>query len=205
MVLIQAERALESGDVSTSYRLFGDVKKSGFSIMEEVKYLLKRVHVVEHHYQEMEQAKSREIGDLYKKETTTLSQEISQMKLKRDEIHGQRGEVSGIRVCLRNKLYFWKEFYQLTEHGTNCAVFLQKLSQTFLELQNERASTATLTRKVQNCTSVWERVEKKLEEADKYICSIDFTCRICSDVSHSLPHIIDERFCCISCYKTLNS
>lgn len=201
MVLTQAERALESGDVSTSYRLFGDVKKNGISIMKEVKYLLERVHVVEHHYQELEQAKSREIGDLYQNETTTPSQQISQMKLKRDKIHAQRGEVSDTRVFLRNMLYFWKEFSQLTEHGTDCAAFLQELSGTFLRLQNERASTATLTRQVQNCTCVWECVERKLEKADKYICAIDFTCHICSNISHSLPHISHERFCCISCYR----
>ena len=200
MVLTQAERALESGDVSTGYRLFGDVEEGGISIMKEVEYLLERVRVVEHHYQELEQAKSREIGDLYKKETSTLSQQITQMKLERDAIHAQRGEVSDTRVFLRNMLYFWKEFYQLTEHGTDCAVFLGTLSRTFLQLQNEHSSTATLTQQVQSCTSVWECVEKKLEKASQYICAIDFTCHICSNKSHSLPHIIYESFCCISCY-----
>lgn len=201
MVLTEAKRALKSGDVSTGYRLFGDVKRSGISIIKEVKYLLERVRVVENHYREIEQAKLREIGELYKNETTTPSQQISQMKLKRDKIHTERGKVSDTRVHLCNMLYFWKEFSQLAEHGTDCATFLQELSQTFLKLQNEHANTATLTQQVQSCTSVWECVEKKLEKADKYICAIDFTCHICSDSSHTLPHIIYERFCCIGCYR----
>ena len=169
----QAKTALESGDVSTGHRLFGDVKRSGISIMKEVKYLLERVRIVENHYREIEQVKSREIGEQYKKETTTLSQQISQMKLKRYKIHTERGEVSDTRVHLHNMLYFWKEFYQLTEHGTDCATFLQELSRTFLQRQNEHAITATLTQQVQSCTSVWECVEKKLErQTSTYALSI---------------------------------
>lgn len=138
--------------------------------MEETKCLLERVRAVEDHYREIEEAKSREICKLYEKQAqTTVSQQISQMKLERGKLHAQSGEVSDTRACLHNALFFWKEFYQLTEHGTDCAAFLQHLSGTFLKLENEHANTATLSKQVQSCTTVWECIERKLEKADQYI------------------------------------
>ena len=70
VIVNQAVRALESGDVSRGHKLFGDVKKSGISIIKETEYLLERVSAVEKYYREQENAKAREIGELYDQEQT---------------------------------------------------------------------------------------------------------------------------------------
>ena len=318
-VIAQAITALESGDVSTGYQRFGDAKRSGISIMRETEYLLERVSAVERHYKEQEEAKSREIGDLYKKETetqqkkegklalmrskesdlrqaqselnsanarlddarrrkeeaerkknasmagaaaftlftlglgapalagaavfvamaadassdenkakgdiynartkispceayvsqyrgqihqleneiATLSQQICQLKSEREKIHAQRGEVIDIIKHLRDVLYFWKEFGQLTEHGTDRAALLERLSEY---LTQHNALTTNIPRHVQSCISSWERVEEKLETANNHIFFIDFTCQFCHNSFHSLPHLRDGNFCCIDCF-----
>lgn len=322
-VIAQAKTALESGDVSTGYQLFGDAKRSGVTIMKETEYLLERVSAVEKYYREQEDVKSRKIGELYKKETETqnkkeametsmrskeaelrqaqweltsanenlsrarrrreeaesrkdaniagavgfgiatvltlglaapitlpgavvctvnaveassdedqaerdidrarnkisqcegeisqyrreicqldveipaLSQQIRQLKSERETIHTQRGEVSDTIKYLRDGLYFWKEFGQLTEHGTDRATFLQKLSK-YLGQHDKQATN--LPQHVQSCISSWECVEKKLEKAKDHIFSINFTCQFCHNSFHSLPHLRDGKFCCIDCF-----
>ena len=321
-VIAQAKTALESGDVSTGYQLFGDAKRSGVTIMKETEYLLERVSAVEKYYREQEDVKSRKIGELYKKETETqkkkeskvesmrskeseqkqaqreltsanetlsrakrrreeaesrkdaniagavgfgiatvltlglaapvtvpgavvctvnaveassdedqaerdidrarnkisqcegeisqyrreicqldveipaLSQQIRHLKSERETIHTQRGEVSDTIKYLHDVLYFWKEFGQLTEHGTDRATFLQKLSE-YLGQHNQH--TPRLAQQVQSCISAWEHVEKKLKKANKHIFFIDFTCQFCHNSFHCLPHLRHGRFCCIGC------
>ena len=315
-VIAQAKTALESGDVSTGNQHFGDAKRSGISIMKETDYLLERVSAVEKYYKELEDAKSRKIGDLYKKETetqqnkegklalmrskeselqqaqselnsanarlddarrrkeeaerrkhagmagaavftiltvglgapaaivgagafaamaaeassdenkaksdidnaktrispcegylsqyrgeiqqlnneiATLSQQICQLKSERQTIHAQRGEVSDTIKYLRDELYFWKEFGQLTEHGTVRAALLERLSE-YLTQHSEL--TTSIPQHVQSCISSWERVEQKLETAKDHVFSIDFTCQFCHNSFHSLPHLRDGKFCC---------
>ena len=84
-VIAQAKTALESGDVSTGYQLFGDTKRSGVSIMKETEYLLERVSAVEKHYKELEDAKSRKIGDLYRMETETQKRKEAKIALMRSQ------------------------------------------------------------------------------------------------------------------------
>ena len=64
-IVSQAVRALESGDKSTGYRLFGEVKRSGVSIIKETEYLLERVSAVEKHYRELESGMTTRINELY--------------------------------------------------------------------------------------------------------------------------------------------
>ena len=317
-VIAQAKTALESGDVSTGYQLFGDAKRSGISIMRETEYLLERVSAVEKHYKELEEAKSREIGELYKKETETqqnkegklalmrlkeselqqaqselnsatarldetrrrkeeaerrkrasmvgagvftvltlglgapallgtaafvamaadansdenkakgdiynaktkispcevyvsqyrgeihqldneiaaLSQQICRLKSEQEKIHAQRGEVNDIIKYLRDVLYFWKQFSQLTEHETPLATFLQKLTE-YLGQHNKQ--TTSIPQHVRSYISSWECVEKILEKAKDHI-SINFTCQFCHNSFHSLPHLRDGKFCCSDCF-----
>ena len=129
-------------------------------------------------------------------EIPALSQQIHQLKSEREKIHAQRGEVSDTIKYLHDVLYFWKEFGQLTEHGTDRATFLQKLSE-YLRLHNQH--TARLAQQVQSCTSSWERVEKKLVKANEHIFFIDFTCQFCQSTFYDLPHLSYGKFCCIGC------
>lgn len=131
-------------------------------------------------------------------EIPRLSQQIRQLKSERDKIHTQRGEVSDTIKYLRDGLYFWREFGQLAEHGTDRATFLQKLSE-YLQLHDKKATN--LPRQAQSCISSWECVEKKLEKADQHVFSIDFTCQFCRNSFCSLPHLRDGgQFCCVGCF-----
>ena len=71
VIVHQVVRALESGDISKGYKLFGDVKKSGISIIKETEYLLERVSAVERYYRDQENAKAKKIGELYNLEQST--------------------------------------------------------------------------------------------------------------------------------------
>ena len=265
-VVTQVKEALEGGDMSTGYRLFGDTKRTSISIIEETEHLLERMSAMEKHYKELEDTKSRKVGELYKKETetqkekeakiasmrskeselrqaqseltsanenlnmarrrreeaerrkraniagavglgvftlltlglaspltvpgavafavnaveassdkdqaerdinharnkisqcegeisqyrgeirqldneiTALSQQIRYLKSERETMHAQRGGVSDTIQYLHNMLYFWKEFGQLTECGTDHATFLQKLSD-YLRLHNQHTAS----------------------------------------------------------------
>ena len=181
-VIAQAKTALESGDVSTGYQLFGDVKKRGVSIMKGTEYLLEQVSAVKKHYKELKTHQ----------EIAALSKQIHHLE---SVIHAQRGGVSDTRKYLRDVLYFWKVFGQLTEHGIHCATLLQKLSE-YLRQHNKQSS---LPQHVQTCISSWECIEEKLEKAKDHIVSIDFTCHFCHNSFHGLPHLRDGRFCCSDC------
>ena len=318
-----AVRALQSGDISRGYKLFGDVKKSGISIIKETEYLLERVSAVERYYRDQENAKARKIGELYDLEQSTkqrkeeknrailskeadilqaksnlssaeddrrrarrrkeeaessknaniagavgfglltvatlglaspitapgiavctinaveaskdedraerdinhysskisqcereipqyrrdisqldseiadLTQKISTLKLERDRIHTQRGEVQNSVKYLRDALKLWKEFSQLTEHGMERATLLQRLS-AIQKIHNKH--TCGLSQQLQSCASAWESIEKKLERGNDHLFKVDFTCHICCGTFHDLPHLSYGNFCCIGCY-----
>ena len=324
----QAARALESGDVSTGCRLFGEVKRSGISIIKETGYLLDRVSAVEKYYRELENAKTKRINELYQSEQeakqkkerkshelrsaesdlwqakqdlssaeeerrsarrrkeeaesskhaniagavgfgiatvltlglaspitvpgavicavnaadasdvedraerdincasnkisqcnseisqyrgeirqleseiASLSQQIVGVKSERDMIHSRRGEINDAIKHLRDVLNFWKEFSQLTEHGTERATFTQKLSVKLSAILNVNTRyTSMLAQQPQSCVSAWGQVEKKLEKGNEHLFSIDFDCHFCHESFHSLPHLSYGRFCCIGCYS----
>ena len=183
-VVAQAKRALESGDVSTGYQLFGNAKRSSVSIMKETEYLLERVSAVEKHYKELETHQ----------EIVALSQQIHHLESEQEMIYAQRGGVSGPREYLRDVVCFWEEFSLLTEHGTKRATSLQKL----LGQHNKQATN--LPQHVRSCISSWKYVEEKLEKAKDHTLSIDFICQFCHNSFHSLPHLRDGRFCCSDCF-----
>lgn len=135
-------------------------------------------------------------------EMVALSHQVIRMKAERDKIHAQRGELSDAIKYLHDVLNFWKEFSQLTKHGTERATLFQKLSALF-KLHSKRSSR--LSRQLQSFVSSWGKVEEKLEKGgNDYLFSIDFTCHFCHSDFHSLPHLSYGNFCCIECY-TINS
>ena len=135
------------------------------------------------------------------KEISDLSQQIHKMKAERDSIHRQRGEITDSIRYLRDVLRFWKEFSQLTEHGTGRAAQLEKFSSL---LKSHKMKNPGLSHQLQSFFKSWDTIEEKLEKgASDYLFCIDFTCQFCHKKFHSLPHLSYGRFCCIECY-TIN-
>ena len=134
-------------------------------------------------------------------EIAALSRQILSVKSERDRIHAQRGEISNSIIFLRDVLKFWKEFSQLTEHGTKRATLLQRLS-ALLKGYNE--NTSRLSQQLQGCVSDWEKVGEKLKKGNEHLLSIDFTCHYCHNAFHALPHLSYGKFSCLNCY-TINS
>ena len=129
------------------------------------------------------------------REISSLTMQIDSAKAERDRIHAERGEIKNSIKYLHDVLQFWKEFAQLTEHGTTRTALLQKLAALF-EIHTTRASNRL---QLQSCLSAWERVENKLERGSEHLLKINFTCSFCSQNFHSLPHLSNGKFCCIHC------
>ena len=320
----QAKRALEGGHFSRGSQLLSDVKRSGISIIKETEYLLERVSAVERHYRDLDNAKSKRIGELYdleqtarqKKEekrratkskesdlrdakedlhsaedvrrkarrrkdeaegskfaniagavgfgaatvltlglaspitvpgfticttnailasveekeaeetidrcTSTIrqcerdisqykrdisrldgeisdqSKETARLKSERDRIHAQRGEITESIKYLRDTLTFWREFSQLTVHGTKRTTLLQRLS-NILSIHHRPASQ--ISRQLQNCVTAWDDVEKKLGKGGGHVFTINFTCHYCHRTFHDFPHLSYKKFCCTQCFS----
>ena len=316
VIVRQAVTALESGDVSTGYHLFGEVKQSGISIIKETQYLLDRVRAVEEYYREMEDDKTRKINELYREERVKkqekhvksdeirskerqlqqadrdlrsaeedrrdarrrkeeaesnktaniwgavgfglatvatlglaapitvpgtvvctikaveasnddisrarnsisqheseisqyrsnirqldsdidrLSREIARANSERDRIQTQRGEATQSIKYMRDVLKYWKEFSQLTEHGTHRATLLEKLS-ALLKVHGDYSSPPS--KQLQVCVSAWDKIKEKLEKGNEHVFTIDYTCHVCQNTFRGLPHLHGKRFCCLGC------
>lgn len=96
-LVAQAMRALEHGNASTGYELFGQVKRNGISTVKETQYLLKRVKAVEKYYRELEDSKTRRINELYNLEqaTTRKKEETSRsIRLKQSDLQKAKQDLT---------------------------------------------------------------------------------------------------------------
>lgn len=125
-----------------------------------------------------------------------LSHEINMAKLERDRIHTQRGEITESITNLQGVLKFWNEFFELAEHVTHHVTVFQKFLRLFKGTRISRH-----VQQLQDCLNTWDQIEEKLEKGDEHIFSIDFTCCVCHDSFHQLPHlhVNDGKFCCENC------
>ena len=213
-IVNKAVRALESGNASRGYELFGDVKGSGLSIINDTEYLLDRISAVEKYCREHENARTRQIfskeedrlltdGEHYLKHISEEKRRVGAENskdntLQRVRIHIQRGEVQDSIKYLHGVLDFWKDFSQLTKHGMERATLLQKLSEILL--RTETKHTSGLSRQLQSCASAWHNVKEKLERRSEHLFLIDFTCHFCHGAFCDLPHSSYGNFCCSGCY-----
>lgn len=135
---------------------------------------------------------------------SSLTNQIAHMQQQRDQSHKKLNEIRAMIEFAKKSAHFWRLFKQISVHGVDRTILLQKIVTMAAEREDYRALQSTSSQRIAGTfIEAWEEMETTAEHGGpNHLLEIDYRCSRCSTQCTALPYVDDDSaLVCTECYS----